>query len=128
MTTSQMYRDIELSTEVEMASKHRQIQMLFERCLREMQFAKAAIISNDMPRRHKAIARASDIMNYLRVCLNFKNEKTLEMSKLLDINYMYVEKCLLAATLKNDAEAIDRAHDVLATIKSGWDGIASLVE
>lgn len=119
-----LYSDIELTTEVMDASKHRLIQLLYEKCLQQISFAKNAIVDKDIKRRHQTIAKAGDIVHYLRTCLNFKDDQTKELSSLLDINYVFVEKCLLKATLKNDIEPLDQAHLVLSTIKSGWDGIA----
>lgn len=119
-----IYSDIELTTEVMSASKHRLIQLLYEKCLQQMSFAKNAIIDKDVKRKHQTIAKASDIVNYLRVCLNFKDERARDLATLLDSNYVFVEKCLLKATLKNDVESLDQAHMIISTIKSGWDGIA----
>lgn len=123
----QLYSDVELATEVMNASKHRLVQMLYERCLQQMTFAKNAIIDKDVKRKHKTIQKASDIIHYLRSTLNLKDETTKELAGLLDLNYTFIEKCLLKATLKNDFEPLDQAHMVLATIKSGWDGIADQV-
>jgi flagellar secretion chaperone FliS len=124
MTTSyQMYSSIEMDTEVMSASGHRLIQLLLDKSVHEIQSAKMAIQKHDLPKKHAAIARAQDIINYLRACLDFK-DATNDLAGLLDSIYAFLEKSLLLATLKDDIEFLNQAELVLSNIKEGWDGIA----
>ena len=94
-----------------------------EKCLQHMETAKFCIINKDISKKHQTIAKALDIINYLRLCLNFKNEQALALSEQLDALYAFMGSNLLKANLKNDIDYIDQAHNALATIKEGWDGV-----
>lgn len=127
MNKSAAYAEIGLSTEVESASSHRLIQMLYEKCLRELQLAKNSIEANNLEHRNQAILKASAVVIYLRACLNFQDDSANKLSSLLDENYHLVEKCLLNASLKNDAKFLDMATTVISNIKAGWDEIKDKV-
>ena len=124
MSTTQLYSDIELETEVMTASNHRLIQMLIDKSLQHMKIAIVAMAEKDVPRKNKAISKAANIINYLRTCLNFNDERTVELATLLDSIYVFIEKSLLNATLRNDAHYVEQAEKVITILKSGWDGIA----
>lgn len=118
-----IYSDIELSTEVMSASKHRLIQLLFEKFLVHIQTAKKFMQENDILNRNNAISKANDIITYLRSCLNFDDAETKKMSEQLDSTYVIVQKCLLNAMLKNDIEYLELASTMVNNVKSGWDEI-----
>lgn len=122
--TTELYSDIELTTEVMTASSHRLIQMLIDKCLQQVRLAKTFITEKDIHKKHKAISKAADIINYLRTCLNFDDEKARDLSNLLDSIYIFIEKSLLEASLKNDVWYLDQSETVLTILKSGWDGIS----
>lgn len=119
----QVYSDIELSSDIMTASNHRLIQLLFEKCLQQIQMAKMHIMNKDLKQKHQAISRAMDIVTYLRSILNVTDQHTQELAKLLDTVYEAVGKGLLYATLNDDVDYLDHAYKLLTTVKSGWDGI-----
>lgn len=123
ITPSSIYSDIGISTEVMSASSHRLIQLLFEKCMQQMQLAKEYIKNNERVNRNDSIAKANDIIIYLRSCLNIENESTKQFSAQLDSTYLIIQKCLLNAMLKNDIEYLELATMMLTNIKSGWDQI-----
>ncbi|RDI39952.1 flagellar export chaperone FliS [Aquicella lusitana] len=122
-TSPAIYSEIEITTEVMSASRHRLIQMLFEKCLQQIQLAKAFVSSNEMDNRNNCIKKANEIILYLRACLNFQEKSAVDLANLLDSNYVFIEKCLLNAMLKNDEAYLDIALIVINNIKSGWDEI-----
>lgn len=124
MNTHELYREIEASSEVLAASQHRQVQLLLEKCLQHMLNAKNAIQKTEYANKHYAISRATNILTYLRMCLNFQDPSALELSSQLDALYVFISKSLVTASLKNDARHIDQATDVLKMVKDGWDNIA----
>jgi flagellar protein FliS len=124
MNTHELYREIEASSEVLAASQHRQVQLLLEKCLQHMFNAKNAIQKNDYATKHHAISRATHILTYLRLCLNFQDPLALEISNQLDALYVFIAKSLVTASLNNDAHHIDQAVNVLIMVKEGWDNIA----
>lgn len=127
-TAFQTYNEIELSTDVMTASSHRLIQLLFNKCLQNMELAKIYIEKKDILKKCQSISKAMYIINYLRACLNFKDKTAYELSTLLDSIYKFIEKELLEANLRNDIDFLNRAINLLSTIKAGWDGIASLAD
>lgn len=123
-----LYTDIELSTEIMSASGHRLVQMLLEKTLQQIQTAKNGIEKRETEVRNQSISKANEIVTYLAMCLNFKDESAKELSNLLLTNYSIVEKCLLNAMLKNDVGYLDIATTVISNIKSGWDQIENEVK
>lgn len=126
MKAHQTYHEIDVSTDVMSASSHRLIQLLLEKCLQNMELAKSYMSANDIVKKCQSISKSMYIVNYLRACLNFKVESALELSERLESLYFFVEKRLLLANSQNKVEYLNEATEVLTTIKSGWDGIASL--
>ena len=119
----QEYAEISVTTDVMNATSHRLIQLLFEKCLLQMQLAKIHIQEGDVIKKCHAITKAMDIIGYLRMCLNQENKDTMELSKSLDLLYYFIERKLLDANIQNNADCLEQAKTVLASIKSGWDGI-----
>ena len=119
-----MYSDIELDTEVMGASPHRLVQMLIDKCLQRIQLAKTAIENKDIKQRHYAISKASETVDYLRLCLNFEDEKARELSQQLDNVYVILQTCLLHATLENNIAYLNTGIIVISNIKEAWDKIA----
>ena len=120
----QTYNEIEVSSEVLTASNHRMVQMLMEKCLQQIQLAKIAVANSDLQNKRKTIAKAGEIVSYLRDCLNFKEPEAQKLAELLDSLYDFMAKNFLQATLRNDISFLDQAHAVLSNIKEGWDGIS----
>ena len=123
-TMPSAYKEVEMSTEIMSASPHRIIQMLFDRCLQQIHQAKHYVEKNDIINRNKCIVAACAIVSHLRDCLHF-DDQTKQMAELLNKNYVLVEKSLLNAMLKNDADYLNMAAIIITNIKSGWDQIAN---
>lgn len=117
-----LYNEIELD-EVMSASSHRLIQMLYDRCLYHMRMAQLALNEKRFDKKRHAISKASDIVVYLRSCLNFEAQDAKDLSRLLDSIYASIEKRLLLTTIKNDPLYLDDAINALQAIKEGWDAI-----
>lgn len=122
------YNDIQVETDVMSASNYRLIQLLMEKCLQHIAAAKIHMDSNDLMQKHTAIKKSLDILDYLRICLNFKEPKAHEISSQLDALYAYLEKNLVQANIDNNVTYLDEATQLLSTIKEGWDGIAEKAE
>ncbi len=122
-TPHQLYSEIEISTEVLGASRHKQIQMLLEKCMQQIQHSKSHMKDKNIQKKHKSISNALDIVNYLRACLNHTDPQARELAELLGALYSFLEKSLLKASVHNSADYLDQAEAVLKNIKEGWDGI-----
>lgn len=108
--------------EVDDASPHRLIQMLFEGCLQRMAIAKGAIEHQDIAVKGENISRAIGILGGLRDSLDLSQG---ELAANLDRLYEYMERRLLEANLKNDALIIDEVCNLLRDVKSAWDAIST---
>jgi flagellar protein FliS len=119
-----MYSDIQLSTDVETASPHQLIQMLYQRCLQEIKQGKAAIVEKNHVRKFKALNKAVDIVEHLQACLKENEPQATELVKQLQTSYTAVVKYCLNAALTGDVTNLDHAEKIMGNIKSGWDGIS----
>lgn len=119
--THEMYNEIELSSDVMTASSHRLIFLLLEKCLHHIKTAKVRLEKRDVAGKGKAISSAMDILDYLRICLNFRDKEALEISSQLDAIYAYLESILLRANIENETSLLDEAYKLLSTIKSAWE-------
>jgi flagellar protein FliS len=122
-TSYEEYSNIELSTEIMSASSHRQIQLLIEKCLQHIHSAKIYIKENQLTKKHEVIAKALDILVYMRSILNVEEKNAIALSTLLGTIYASSEKNLMIANLKNDPSYLDHVEVVLSEIKAGWDAI-----
>lgn len=120
----QAYSDIGIESDVMSASSHRLIQLMLDKCMQHIELSRTHILANDIPRKCQSIAKALDITEYLRLCLNHTDEKTKQLSAMLDSLYGYLQKNLVQANMKNDVQCLDEAKKVLSQVKEGWDGIA----
>jgi flagellar protein FliS len=116
------YSEIESSSEVLVASPHRLIQMLFEKCLLQMKMTELSIKKKQLSKKHAAINNIIDIISYLRANLKRTNETKIISDNLTDL-YNFVEHKMLMTNLTEDLTHLNKAKYVIAGIKEGWDGI-----
>jgi len=107
--------------EIEAASPHRLIQMLFEGGLQRIAIAKGAIQRKAIAEKGENLSRAIAIIGGLRASLD--QDKGGEIATNLDRLYEYMERRLLEANLKNDEAILDEVSGLLRDIKSAWDAI-----
>ncbi|SEI78304.1 flagellar protein FliS [Allopseudospirillum japonicum] len=122
---ARQYSDLNLQTEVENASPHRLIQMLFEGALRRIAEAKGAMQRQDIATKGTAINKAVGIIGGLQEALNPEaapNAK--ELADNLNNLYDYAVRRLTEAHVQNSVEMLDEVAQLLSTVKSGWDEIA----
>ncbi len=109
--------------EVEEASPHRLIQMLYEGGLQRIAVAKGAIQRNEIAMKGQNISAAISIIGGLRSSLDLSQG---EIARNLDNLYEYMERRLLEANLKNDLEVLDEVSGLLRDVKSAWDAIGGV--
>lgn len=107
-------------TEVEEASPHRLIQLLFEGALQRIAVAKGFIHRHEIAEKGNNISRAITIVGGLRASLDMEQG---EIAQNLDNLYEYIERRLLEANLKNDVLILDEVSSLLRDIKVSWDAI-----
>ena len=117
----QCYQQIKARTEVEDASPHRLIQMLFEGALERLAGAKAHMLRGEKGPKCEKISKAMDIIDGLRTSLN--EAAGGDLARNLDALYDYMERRLLEANLKSDPVLIDEVAGLLHDVKEAWDSI-----
>lgn len=115
------YAQINISSEVEHATPHRLISMLFEGALKQLAIAKGALSRKDVPGKGLAIGKAIAIVGELQNSL--ADTDTNEVSQNLMNLYDYVLRELLAANIQSSEEKLNEVALILGEIKQGWDAI-----
>lgn len=116
------YQQVGLETEVNQASPHRLIQLLFSGALDRLAVAQGAMERGDIPTKGLYIGKVISIVGGLRASLDM--EAPGELPANLDGLYEYMEVRLLEASTKNDAVMLAEVAELLRTLKSGWDEIS----
>ncbi len=125
--THKVYDSIALETEVVDASPHRQIQMLYEKAIQQINLSKKYIEEGAISSKWASIMKARDIILYLKMVLNHEDPLSKELSEKLQIIYTYIESQLIYANMKNDTSYLDRALHQLTQLKASWDAIEEKV-
>ena len=96
-------------------------QMLMEGALESMKIAKINIQNNDLENKSKFIAKATSIIDSLRLSLNHNVGG--ELSSNLESLYVYMSDSLLESSINNDIAKIEEVVELLSDIKVAWDQI-----
>ena len=110
-----------LHTEVQIASRHRLIQMLMEGVLEKIAYAKGDIERNNFQDKGKNIGWAISIINGLRSSLD--TDKGGEIARNLDDLYDYMTRCLSEANVHADIDKLGEVTALMLEIKGAWDVI-----
>lgn len=117
---SKALSDAGLEAEINAASPHRLIQILFDGALARVAAAQTALDQGRNP--VAMINEAIGVIGGLRSSLDM--EAPGELPQSLDNLYEYMETCLHEAARDNSAAKLGEVKGLLETLKSGWDGIA----
>ncbi len=115
------YRQLGIESEVNTASSHRLIQMLFEGAISKLAAAQGALDRGDLATKGETLSRAISIIAGLRSSLDLS---TGDIAANLDRLYEYMNIRLLEASAQKDTQKIAEVSQLLKTLKSGWDEIA----
>lgn len=116
------YQREALKTRLASADPFEVTQMLMEGALESMKIAKINIENKDLENKSKFIAKATTIIDSLRLSLDY--EAGGEISTNLSALYRYMSERLLEASIENDITKIDEVIDLLSGIKGAWDQIS----
>tara|TARA_Y100000296_G_scaffold25584_1_gene30048 strand:+ start:146 stop:574 length:429 start_codon:yes stop_codon:yes gene_type:complete len=116
------YQREALKTRLASADPFEVTQMLMEGALESMKIAKINIENKDLENKSKFIAKATTIIDTLRLSLDY--EAGGEISVNLSDLYRYMSERLLEASIGNDIAKIDEVIDLLSGIKGAWDQIS----
>lgn len=125
MRALRQYQKVNTHAQISEATPHRLVQLLMEGSLDRMAQAKGAIARGDVAQKGVMLGKAIDIIGGLREGLD--KEKTDNPDELdrLDSLYDYMVRRLTQANLHSDPAIIDEVAQLMITVKSGWDAIAS---
>ena len=115
------YRQLGIESEVNHASPHRLIQMLFEGALGRLAIAQGALERGDVAVKGEALGKAIGIISGLQASLDMSAG---ELSDNLSALYDYINIRLLEASRQNDSEKVAEVIQLIKTLKSAWDEIA----
>jgi flagellar protein FliS len=119
---AQLYNQVSVDTDVNAASPHRLIELLFEAADDSLVSAQAAIEMEDLARKGEAITRVIRIVDEgLRASLN---PQAGELAERLGSLYDYVLRRLLEANRTNSSEILDEIRRLMNEVHDGWSGIA----
>ncbi|OCG21336.1 flagellar export chaperone FliS [Gilliamella sp. App4-10] len=120
---SQAYEQVNLETQVNQASPHQLIVLLFDGALNAIKLANLYIQKGNIVGKGNAISKAINIVdNGLKSCLDL--EKGGEIAENLDRLYQYIRQQLVLANLHNDQEKLQTCFDLLNNIAESWREIA----
>ena len=116
------YGSTSLEHQVESASSHRLVVMLFDGAIKSINMAKFYLEQNNIPEKGLALSKAIAIIEEgLRLSL----DKSIggDLAENLDALYEYAAHQLLMANLRNDSEIMDQILMLLNDLKSSWASI-----
>jgi len=112
-----------LDTDVESASPHKLICLLFEGALKAIQLAKVHMHNRAIELKGASISKAIAIIEEgLRASLDHSGDGAAIAANLESL-YEYSCYRLLTANLKNDPEILDEVYQLLLQLKMAWDAI-----
>lgn len=112
------YAKVQYRSNVEVASPHRLVDMLFEGAIERIVQAKGAMEFGDIELKGRKINSAVSIVGGLRESLNTDSGGELAMN--LDNLYIYIQGILASAHVKNDQSKLDEAATLLGDLRSAW--------
>ncbi len=115
------YSDYGYNSEIEYASPHRLVQMLFEGALKRIAFAKGAIQRKEIAEKGKFIGQAIGIVEGLKASLD--KDAGGEIATTLEALYDYICRQLLQANIKDNEDILDEVSGLLSDVKIAWDAI-----
>ncbi len=121
-----MYRKVGLETDVQGASPHRLVGLLFDGVFDAMSQARAAIENGNTELKNSSLSRAVRILDEgLKASLNMQAG-----ALATDLNDLYAYLCmrLTKANLHADIAAIEECQRILSPVREAWTAIAQSPE
>lgn len=120
-TALKSYAKVHYRSNVEVASPHRLIDMLYEGAIDRVKQAKGALEYGNIQTKGNKINSAISIVSGLRESLNTDQGGDLAMN--LDNLYVYIQDVLAQAHRQNDAAKLDEAATLLGDLRATWQKI-----
>jgi len=108
-------------TNILTADAKRLVLLCYEEAINNLRVAKENYLNKNYAAKGKAVQKALDIINELRVALDF--EKGGDIAKNLDRLYIFLTRHILNADLKKDFRGFEQAASILSDLKSAWEQV-----
>ena len=115
------YAKVQYRANVEVASPHRLVDMLYEGAIERIVQAKGAMERGDIELKGNKVNSAVSIVGGLRESLNV--DEGGELAHNLDNLYVYIQRILCNAHIKNDTSLLLEAQTLLEDLRSAWQAI-----
>jgi len=125
-SSASAYREVGRRSEIEGASPHKLVQLLFEGALSRIEMARLAIQDGDIELRGRAINQAVDILVELRVSLN--HEEGGEISRNLDTLYQHMQYRLMEVHRHGSDDKLKEVSALLAGLNESWKAIKDQIK
>lgn len=112
------YAKVQYRSNVEVASPHKLIDMLYEGSVERIMQAKGAMERGQVELKGYKINSAISVVGGLRESLNVDEGGDLAIN--LDNLYVYIQSILSQAHIKNDVSKLDEAATLLTDLRSAW--------
>ncbi len=116
------YAKVHYRSNVEVASPHRLIDMLYEGAIERIVQAKGAMEFGNIEVKGQKINSAISIVGGLRESLNADDGGELAMN--LDNLYVYIQSVLSEGHIRNNPAKLDEAVTLLQDLRATWNKIA----
>jgi flagellar protein FliS len=120
------YRQWGVVSQMQDASPHRLIAMLYEGALERLALAISGMNNHNYVDKLRGLDSTQAILLHLRQILDMKAGGSI--AERLAMLYEYMMRRLLHAKLHDDVAAVREVSELLRTVKSGWDQIAPEVQ
>lgn len=114
----QVYKQVSAQVQIEEATPHQLIQMMYEAAIDSIKIAKAAIGDNNVLLKIEKINKAFNLIESLKCCLDMDQDPDLAQN--LDKLYEFMLTQLVLINANNDTELCDRICDLLSELLDAW--------
>lgn len=118
---SEAYKSVDLHAQIEGASAHELIDLLFRGALEKLAQAKGCIQAANITGKGELISGAIAILVELQSCL--VPQENSEISENLNALYSFLITTIVNANINDDTHGIDEAREILAHLRESWNMI-----
>jgi len=117
-TAYKEYKEVQVNT----ANREKLLIMLYQGCIKFLRFAKKSINEENIEAANNYIIRSQDIIRELMNTLD--REKGGEIADNLYNLYDYMNRQLIEANIKKDAEKVELVEEMMLELLESWQQIA----
>lgn len=114
----QAYKQVSAQVQVEEATPHQLIQMMYEAAIESIKLAKVAIADNNILLKIEKINKAFNLIESLKCCLDM--DQNPDLAKNLDKLYEFMLTQLVLINANNDTELCDHLCAMLGELLDAW--------